>query len=103
MITVTVLYPKTSDSHFDEQYYVTKHMPLVESRFGSLGMRGFQLLRGASSLDGGSPAFAVIAQLTFESLGHLQHALQTHGAEIMGDIPNFTNVQPLLQINQPLL
>ena len=29
----------------------------------------------------------------------LQDGLATHGAKIMGDIPNFTDVQPKIQIS----
>jgi hypothetical protein len=40
--------------------------------------------------------------LTFETTEQMQAVLTTHGAEIMGDIPNYTNVSPLIQINTPM-
>lgn len=102
MITVTVLYPKTNESHFDFDYYLQIHTPLVKARFGPLGMEGLHLLRGSGSLAGGPPDFAMIARLDFTSLPHLQQALTQHGAEIMSDIPKFTNVQPIIQMNEPI-
>jgi hypothetical protein len=30
----------------------------------------------------------------------LQGAMAAHGGELIGDIPNFTNVQPRLQVSQ---
>jgi hypothetical protein len=32
MIRVTVLFPKTSDSHFDMNYYLTKHVPMTKAK-----------------------------------------------------------------------
>jgi hypothetical protein len=38
MIRVTVLFPKTNDSHFDMDYYLSKHVPMTTSRLQSLGI-----------------------------------------------------------------
>ncbi len=102
MIIVTVMYPKTSESHFDMDYYLQKHTPLVKARFTDMGMESMHLMRGTGALDGGRPGFEVIAQLHFSSIPAMQGALAKHGAEIVGDISKFTNVQPLIQINEPL-
>ena len=102
MIIVTVMYPKTSESHFDLDYYLQKHTPLVKARFTEMGMESIHLMRGTGAIDGGRPKFEVIAQLYFSSMQHLQGALAKHGQEIVGDIAKFTDVQPLIQINEPL-
>jgi hypothetical protein len=47
--------------------------------------------------------FAAIFTMTFEKMEDLQKGLAAHGAEIMGDIPNFTNVQPHIQIRRVVL
>jgi hypothetical protein len=41
----------------------------------------------------------VLYLLLFERMEDLQQGLAAHGAEIMSDIPNFTNVQPTIQVN----
>jgi uncharacterized protein (TIGR02118 family) len=102
MIIVSVLYPKTSESHFDLEYYLEKHTPLLKARMTVMGLEKVDLFRGSGALGGGEPAFAVIAHLQFTSLEHLQAALAAHGAEIIGDIPEFTDVQPVIQINEPV-
>jgi uncharacterized protein (TIGR02118 family) len=102
MVTVSVFYPKHSESRFDHEYYLRTHVPLVESRWGGMGLVKAKLLRGASTLDGGTPGFELIALLTFTSMEALQAALASAGGEIIGDIANYTNVQPLIQVNQPL-
>src|SRR5438876_11725425 len=97
MIVVTTMYPKTSESHFDLDYYLQKHIPLVRSRLTKMGMESLHLMRGTGSLDGGPPSFEIIAQLHFSSVQHLRDALAQHGEEIIGDIVRFANVQ------QPLI
>jgi uncharacterized protein (TIGR02118 family) len=99
MIVLSVLYPKTGESHFDHEYYLRKHIPLVKSRWTSMGLEQIDLLRGNTALDGGTAAYELIGHLTFTSDDHLQKALAAHGSEILGDIPNFTNVHPLAQVN----
>ena len=102
MIVVSVFYPKHSESLFDHEYYLLKHTPLLKSRWSGFGLVNVELLRGDLALDGGPSAFEMIALLTFTSIEEMQAALAASGNEIVGDIANFTNVQPLIQINQPV-
>ena len=100
MIRVTVLFPRTSDSHFDMEYYLTKHVPMTKAKLQSLGIPvEAEVDEGIASITPGEPApYAAIGYLLFEKMEDLQNGLATHGAEIMADIPNFTNVQPQIQI-----
>jgi len=100
MIRVTVLFPKTSDSHFDMDYYLSKHVPMTKTKLQSLGFPvEAEVDEGLASITPGEPApYAAIGYLLFEKMEDLQNGLATHGAEIMADIPNFTNVQPQIQI-----
>jgi uncharacterized protein (TIGR02118 family) len=102
MVIVSVCYPRHSDSRFDYDYYLRTHVPLVESRWGGMGLVKAKLMRGDLTLDGGGPAFELIALLTFSSMEAVEAALAAHGDEILADIPKYTNVQPLIQINQSL-
>jgi uncharacterized protein (TIGR02118 family) len=100
MAILSVLYPRSEGSHFDHEYYVNTHIPLVRERSVGMGLEQVQLIRGISAPDGGAPAYELIVFITFRSLDDLKTTLQTHGAEIMGDVPNFTNIQALLQFNE---
>ena len=40
-----------------------------------------------------------MAVVDFESLEAFQDAVGTHGEEIFGDVPNFTNITPVVQIS----
>ncbi|WP_375446972.1 EthD family reductase [uncultured Fibrella sp.] len=101
MVSLAVLYPNTADSHFDMTYYLDRHTPLVKERLTPLGLINVDLREG---LAGGSPdspaAYTMITNLTFSTMEELQNGLATHGDELIGDIPNFTNVQAEMQICQ---
>jgi len=102
MIIVSVLYPRHGESQFDHEYYRQKHMPLVEQRWSGMGLVKMEWMRGVAAPDGGEPGYEVITLLTFLSREAFEAGLAAFGEEILGDIPNFTNVQPLVQINQPV-
>ena len=67
-----------------------------------MGLESVQLLRGIASGDGREPVYQVIALLSFRSQQEFQKAVQAHGQEIFADIPKFTSVQPVVQINEAL-
>ena len=102
MVTLTVLYPKSESSHFDHEYYRNTHIPLVRERFTAMGLTGVRLLRGTATPDGAAPPFELIGMLTFSSAAELTAALEAHGGEVMADIPNFTNIQAVIQTSEDL-
>jgi len=102
MILVSVLYPSGADARFDHAYYMQKHIPLVKSRWQGMGLQEVRVLRGAGAADGSAAPYQVMALLSFASLQDFQSCAAKHGTEIFADIPNFTNVQPLVQLNEPV-
>jgi uncharacterized protein (TIGR02118 family) len=98
---VSVVYPKTASSTFDHEYYVQKHIPLVNHYWSGHGMRGVQVIRGTGSL-GGDAAYELIALLDFESQEAFLKAAGAHADQVMGDVPHFTNIQPIVQFNEPV-
>jgi uncharacterized protein (TIGR02118 family) len=49
----------------------------------------------------GTPAaFVVLAHMTCESVEAFQAAFAPHAAEILGDIPNYTSIQPIIQFSE---
>lgn len=103
MVMVTVIYPREPDATFDFDYYVKHHLPLLMQRWGNAGLQKVEALRGVAGADGGSPPFLAQALLEFSSMQTFQAAIGgEHAPEIMGDINNFTNVQPIIQVNEPI-
>ena len=100
MVILTVLYPKSASSRFDHDYYLNQHIPLVHDRCTRMGLHSVRLFRGTGTLEGSAPPFEMIGLLAFPSMAELSAALEAHGGEIVGDIPNFTNIQPVIQISE---
>ena len=102
MIRVNVMYPKQDDGNFDYDYYLNTHMPLVGERWAD-GLRGMEVYRGLSGAGGAAETYVTIANLKFDNVEAFQQALEAHAQEIMGDIPNFTNINPVIQIEEQLM
>lgn len=102
MVVLSVLYPNTSGSRFDESYYLATHIPLLRARWDGMGLTEVRMLRGTATPAGSPVPYRFTTLLTFSSGEALQGALSTHGAEILGDVPRFTDVQPLIQVNDPV-
>ncbi|NID09714.1 EthD family reductase [Fibrivirga algicola] len=101
MVSLTVLYPKTADSQFDMAYYLNTHTPLVKARLSTMGLLSVDMREGlAGGAPGTLPPYAMITSLTFNTMDELQKGMDQHGAELLGDIPNFTDVEPQTQICQ---
>jgi uncharacterized protein (TIGR02118 family) len=99
MIKVSVLYPRKDGGRFDMNYYVVKHMALVRQRLGAT-LKGLSVDEGIAGGAPNSPApFAAAGHLLFETVAAFQAAMASHGAEFMGDIPNFTNIEPTVQVS----
>jgi uncharacterized protein (TIGR02118 family) len=100
MIQVSVHYPAGDTATFNWDYYLGSHMPMVKARLGA-ACTSVTVNKGVSSGAPGSTApYIAVALLTLDSLESLGAAMATHGEEIMSDIPNYTNTQPVMQIGE---
>ena len=102
MMLLSVLYPSGADARFDQTYYLQKHIPLLKSRWQGMGLNAVQVLRGASAAGGGTAPYQVVTLLSFASHQDFQNCVAKHGKEIFADVANFTNVQPVVQLNDPV-
>jgi uncharacterized protein (TIGR02118 family) len=100
MIKVTVLYPNGDGKKFDMDYYTNKHIPMVKTLFaGALKLTAID--KGLAGGAAGSKApFVVICYLYFDSISDFQNAMAVNGKKVQGDIPNFTDIQPVIQISE---
>ena len=98
MIRVSVLYPPSSK--FDWAYYLNKHVPLVREKLGK-ALKGVTIDQGvAGGAPGTAPAYAAMFHMTFDSVDAFQAAFGPQAKTLMGDIPNYTNSQPQVQISE---
>ena len=100
MIRVTFLYPNTPGSRFDAEYYISTHMPLA-IRLLKPALKAVSAEIGISSAMPNQPTpNAAIAAFTFESVQAFTEAVMPHYAELQGDIPKYTDIEPVVQISE---
>jgi uncharacterized protein (TIGR02118 family) len=100
MIRVHVQYPNSDGAEFDMDYYLSKHMPMVAEKCGD-ALRSWTVESGLSGGMGGKPAANIaVGTLEFDSVEAFSAAMGPHMPEIMGDIPNYTKITPVLEISE---
>lgn len=103
MIKVSILYPNTPGSKFDMDYYCNKHMPMVQEKMAG-ACTHFTVDQGLAGGMPGAPAtYVAVGQLFFASIDSYQAAMVSHRKAIVDDIPNYTDVTPVIQISQVLV
>ncbi|WP_197538743.1 EthD family reductase [Azoarcus sp. KH32C] len=103
VIKVSVYYPYTPDNRFDFTYYCNEHMPMVKDRLGD-ACQGIAVDRGISAeAPGSEPLYAAVCHLFFNSVEDFGAAFAPHEKEIMEDIPNYTDIKPVIQISEVLI
>jgi len=101
MVRITVMYPAGEGKKFDHDYFVRKHLALVRERLGKFGLVRTEADKGVAGGAPGAPApYVAIAHVYFNRVADFQKGMGEHGKEIMGDIPNYTNIQPQVQISE---
>lgn len=98
MIKVSILYPNTPGKRFDADYYLNVHMPLAVRLLGP-ALKGVNVEIGISgAMPGQAPPYAAICGFVCESAQAFYDVFVPHAAELQGDIPNYTDVEPVIQI-----
>lgn len=100
MIRVAVMYPNEFGKQFDMDYYLNKHMPMVNDTLGDLGLVRTEVDKGIGGMEpGSSPPYVAIAYMYFDDMDSLQKSM-ANAQEMMSDLPNFTDIQPQAQISE---
>lgn len=97
-IAVSIMYPAGDGIQFDEDYFVTKHMALVNRVWGK-HLLSSSLVRGISGGPDTPPAWSMIATLNVRDMETLQ-AMLADGDEVNADVPNYTNATPQVLIGE---
>ena len=100
MIKVGVFYPNSAGGKFDMKYYMEKHIPMVRQKIGP-ALKNVEVEQGVGGGMPGSPVtYSIMCRLSFDSVDAFQAAFATHAAHIMGDVANYTDIQPVVQISE---
>jgi uncharacterized protein (TIGR02118 family) len=101
MVRISVAYPNEPGKRFDLEYYKSRHMPLVEQRLKGFGLLRWEVDRGLAGGAPGAPApFVAAGHLYFQQVAEFEKGIAAHGKELFGDIPNYTDIQPQVQISE---
>jgi uncharacterized protein (TIGR02118 family) len=102
MIKVTILYPNKPGSHFDVEYYRTIHMPLAIRLLGpAIKAVSVEIGKSGATPDQ-PPPYAAICAFTCESVERFTSAFMPVSSDLQGDIPNYTDIQPVIQISETI-
>jgi len=100
MIKISVYYPNSTGVRFDMNYYVSKHLPMVQKKVGP-ALKSVAAEQGiAGGAPGSSAPYVAVGHLMFDSVDAFQSAFTPHAESIMADVANYTNVQPIIQIGE---
>jgi uncharacterized protein (TIGR02118 family) len=100
MIKVSVMYPHQPGYRFDHGYYKDRHMPLVKERMGGACLF-YTVDKGlAGRAPGEPPTYVAMCHIYAESVASFQAGFGPHAEEIRGDIANYTDIVPVLQISE---
>ncbi|QEH39173.1 EthD protein [Aquisphaera giovannonii] len=105
MIRISILYPNRDGSRFDFPYYVETHMPMSIGLLGAHpGYRGVSVERGLGGAEPGSrPAYVAMCHFLFDSLEDFLAAFMPNAPALQGDMPNYTDIEPVIQFNEVLI
>lgn len=100
MIKVSVMYPNSPGARFDHDYYRDRHLPLVRQRMGEQ-LHHYTIDKGiAGGAPGEAATYVGMCHLYCASVDAFQAGFGPHAAEILADIPNYTDQSPVLQISE---
>jgi len=103
MVKVAIMYPNIEGKSFDMDYYANKHMPMVADLFGD-ALRKMEIDKGISGRTSEEPmSYVAVGYFYFDTLQAYQNAFAPNAEKILGDIPNYTNIQPVVQISEVIL
>ncbi|WP_350285061.1 EthD family reductase [uncultured Croceitalea sp.] len=100
MVKITIMYPNEQGKTFDMDYYANKHMPMVANLFGT-PLKGYGIDKGIA---GRTPdellPYLAIGYFYFDSIEAYNNAFGPNAEKILGDIPNYTNIKPVVLISE---
>ncbi len=100
MIKVSVFYPNNEGSKFDIDYYCNSHFPMLKEKLGD-ALKGVAVEHGLGGGEPGSkPTYIAMGHMLFDSVEEFQAAFAPNAQDIMSDIPNYTDIGPVMQVSE---
>lgn len=100
MHKLAVMYPNEPDVRFDFGYYTGTHDRLVKKLLVPYGLDRIEVDRGLGAPGDEAAPYVAVATLWFKDAVGIEEGLAEHGEELLADVPNFSSVEPTLQISE---
>jgi uncharacterized protein (TIGR02118 family) len=102
VVRITLIYRDPENAHFDFDYYVNHHVEWSRRLLSDCGLLSIEVEKCVHTLDGGKSDVVCITHVDFEKESDLSKALEIHGAALMADFHNYTNIQPAIYVCEML-
>jgi uncharacterized protein (TIGR02118 family) len=105
MVKISILYPNRQGARFDFSYYTRTHMPRsIELLSKHPGFKGVSVERGVGgAVPGSEAAYVAMCHFQFNTADDFLQAFMPNAPELQGDMPNYTDIEPIIQINEVLI
>lgn len=105
MVRISILYPNNKGARFDFSYYVETHMPMsINLLSAHPGFKGVSVERGlGGAVPGSEPTYIAMCHFLFASIEDFLAAFMPNAPVLQGDMPNYTDIEPVIQFNQVLI
>jgi uncharacterized protein (TIGR02118 family) len=68
------------------------------------GFKGVSVEHGrGGAVPGSDPAYIAMCHFHFDSVDAFLEAFMPHAAELQGDMPNYTDIEPVIQFSEVLI
>ena len=99
MVKVSILYPARLGARFDVEYYLNTHMPMSARLLGpAIKAIAVDIGRPGPGPEDTAPFVAMCAFIC-ETVEDFMQAFTPVAAELQGDIPRYTDIQPIVQFS----
>ncbi|MCW8838226.1 MAG: EthD family reductase [Thiovulaceae bacterium] len=102
MFNILSIYPKKENSHFDFDYYLNKHMPRsIKLLSNAKGFVKVSVEKGVDIKEHNiHSSYTAMCHYYFETIDDFLNAFMPYAKELQGDIKNYTDIEPIIQINE---
>lgn len=97
-VSLQVLYPVAEGTSFNFDYYLSKHMEIVNEHMGP-HIASTVITKGLAGGPDAPAGYHAVATLVFDNQDALGAAMDAAGPAL-ADIPNFTNSEPQMLVGE---
>ena len=99
MKCITVLYPAKDNDAFSFDFYLKRHVPLIQDILGK-SLHRIEVRKGAHAMDGKSPLYIAVISIWIADWEAYEKAMKVRAQELIDEVPLFTKVMPIIQTDE---